>query len=121
MARTFGGYSRTRDTQNGAIRMGLATAVTLSTGTGATLVCTTSSVGTVGISPILTIGRQIRDRPAPRHRSVSAPLARFLRWNRSDPDKVVRPIVDQLAQLNQRLDDAHEAYMQERAEGNEHS
>ena len=42
-------------------------------------------------------------------------LTKFLRWNRSDPDNFVRPIVEQLAQLNQRLDDAHETYMQQHA------
>lgn len=43
-------------------------------------------------------------------------LHAFLRWYRSDPDQFVRPIVSSLAQLNQRLDDAHERFVQQRAE-----
>ena len=42
-------------------------------------------------------------------------LKRFLRWNRSDRDNFVRPIVERLDRLNHRLDDAHEAYMRQRA------
>ena len=42
-------------------------------------------------------------------------LTKFLRRNRSDPDNFVRPIVEKLDQLNHRLDDAHEAYMQQHA------
>jgi hypothetical protein len=42
-------------------------------------------------------------------------LSVFLRWNRSDRDNFVRPIVEQLGQLNRQLDDAHEVYLQGRA------
>jgi hypothetical protein len=39
-------------------------------------------------------------------------LRKYLQWNRSDPDNYVRLIVDRLEHLNQRLDDAHETYLQ---------
>ncbi|MGB9457282.1 MAG: DUF5677 domain-containing protein [Bryobacteraceae bacterium] len=39
-------------------------------------------------------------------------LLRFLRWNRSDPDHFVGPIVEKLRSLNQAMDDAHELYWQ---------
>jgi hypothetical protein len=42
-------------------------------------------------------------------------LLKFLRWNRSDPDHFVRPIVERLLALNMALDDAHELYWQQRS------
>lgn len=39
-------------------------------------------------------------------------IIEYFRWNRSDPDNYVRPIAARLIAINQRLDHAHEEYLQ---------
>lgn len=36
----------------------------------------------------------------------------YLRWNRSDPGNYLRPIAARLIAINQRLDNAHEEFLQ---------
>jgi hypothetical protein len=39
-------------------------------------------------------------------------LAHFIKWNRSDPDRFMRPIINKVLDMTRRIDQAHELSLQ---------